>query len=116
MKCPHCQGDTSVKDSRPQADGTIKRRRVCRRGHTTTTWETTLNPTAHMNARARNKRHVKGWWEKMSAEDRRERRRFYDVRRHARKEAKATGEDVEAIYERWGVSTPPEAKQWKAAA
>lgn len=117
MKCPHCHRDTSVRDSRPQADGTIRRRRVCRVGHVTTTWESHLNPIAHLNARARNKRHVKSWWENMSPAEKAERQKFYRVRSMARKEAKAKGVPVEQVYEQWGVSSPPAARmEWKAAA
>lgn len=117
MKCPHCHRDTQVKDSRPQSDGSIRRRRSCRAGHITITWETALNPTSHLNARARNKRHVKKWWDSMSPEEQAERRKFYRVRNMARKEAKATGVPVETIFEQWGVTVPPAARtEWKAAA
>jgi hypothetical protein len=117
MKCPHCQRDTFVKDSRPQADGSVRRRRVCRKGHVTTTWETALNPRTHLNFQARNKRHVKKWWESMTPEERAERQKFYRIRHMARKEAKATGQPLEALYERWGVSSPPTPRmEWKAAA
>jgi hypothetical protein len=34
-----------------------------------------------------------------------ERQKRIQVRKHARKEAAATGEDVEAVYARWGVPT-----------
>lgn len=30
MKCPHCQGETDVKDSRRNEENVIRRRRVCR--------------------------------------------------------------------------------------
>lgn len=117
MICPHCQGKTSVKDSRPQADGSIKRRRTCRRGHITVTWETALNPVTHLKFQAKNKRHVRKWWDSMSPEERAERHKFYRLRSMARKEAKATGQAVEALYEQWGVSTPPAPRmEWKAAA
>ena len=117
MICPHCQGKTSVKDSREMDDGLVRRRRVCRRGHVTITWESHLNPTAHLKARARNKKHVKGWWSRMSKEERAERHKFYRIRHMARKEAKATGQPVEAIFELWGVSSPPATRmEFKAAA
>lgn len=40
MKCPKCNNKTETKDSRLQADNTIRRRRVCRVcGHTVRTTE-----------------------------------------------------------------------------
>ncbi len=40
MKCPKCNNKTETKDSRLQADNTIRRRRVCRVcGHTIRTTE-----------------------------------------------------------------------------
>ena len=30
MKCPHCDGETDVKDSRRSETNTVRRRRVCR--------------------------------------------------------------------------------------
>jgi transcriptional regulator NrdR family protein len=40
MKCPRCQSDTSVKDTRPDKANTVRRRRVCEKcNHTFYTFE-----------------------------------------------------------------------------
>lgn len=104
MICPHCHGKTSVKDSREVNGGLVRRRRACRKGHITITWESHLNPAAHLNARARNKRHVRNWWEKLGEDQRAEKRKYYRLRTQARKEAAVTGKPVEEIYQRWGVA------------
>jgi len=104
MICPHCQGKTSVKDTREMENGLVRRRRVCRRGHITTTWESHLNPLTHLKARERNKRHVKNWWERLDEQERAEKRKRYRMRTQARKEAAVTGLPVEQILQQWGVA------------
>ncbi len=47
--CPHCQGETDVKETR-QLGGYVRRRRRCHKcGHKITTFETIGEPTAHFS-------------------------------------------------------------------
>lgn len=96
MMCPVCQSDTSVKDSRLQANGTVKRRRVCESGHKFNTWEGTSDATRVIEARRRAK---KAYRERNPDRDRLDR-----LRREARAEAKEAGVPVEIIFQRWGVA------------
>jgi transcriptional regulator NrdR family protein len=103
MMCPVCQSDTSVKDSRLQENGSIKRRRVCVAGHSFSTWETTARPDAWEKRR-------EGWraWaakqKQTDPEAMRARWRRSKRRQMARAEAAATGRPVEAIYQAWGIA------------
>lgn len=101
MKCPRCQSDTSVKDSRPTEENTIRRRRVCDGcGYRFNTYEMTKN-----FARNRQKHlEYKDRWRKNNPEKLREQRKRDELRRSARREAKATGTPVEQIYAQWGVA------------
>ena len=103
MMCPVCQSDTSVKDSRPQENGTIKRRRVCASGHKMTTWESTVPPDAILRKRATYNTYKAKWIER-NPELHKQHQRRGRLRRQARMEAKQTGEPVEVIYQRWGVA------------
>lgn len=102
MMCPVCSASTSVKDSRPTEDGTIKRRRVCEGGHKFITWESTVDPAVTLRRRrakaANQKRYLQA-----NPEISRANMRRYRLRKSAKAEAKATGTPVEKLYERWGV-------------
>jgi transcriptional regulator NrdR family protein len=103
MKCPHCQRDTFVKDSRPSEDGIIRRRRVCENGHRFMTFESTVNPIVTLRQRRakadRQKRYIAA-----NREVSRENQRRYRLRQSARAEAQATGMPVETIYAQWGIA------------
>lgn len=104
MMCPVCGLDTAVKDTRSPSPSVIKRRRVCGKGHKTTTFETTVNPTADLRRREARSKLERAWREHLGKEEnaRRDRRKY--MRKLARAEAREAGEPVEIIYQRWGVA------------
>lgn len=104
MKCPRCQSDSRVKNSRETDGGMTRRRRVCENGHRFTTWESHLNPADTLKARERSRRRVRKWRERLGADERAEKNRRYRLRRQARQEAQETGLPVETIYQQWGVA------------
>ncbi|WP_201829613.1 hypothetical protein [Microvirga zambiensis] len=89
-----------MKDTRLQADGTIRRRRVCESGHKFSTWETMTNVMALIESRRKS---VRAWKarnpEKVKALNHRRKRR-----QEARNESVATGRPIEEIYQLWGVA------------
>jgi transcriptional regulator NrdR family protein len=104
MKCPRCQFDTRVRDSRPTDQNTVKRRRVCDGcGFKFHTFETTVNPDQALRRRQKFNEYMRAWKarnpEKVKALNHRRKRR-----QEARKEAAALGVPVETIYAQWGVA------------
>lgn len=94
MRCPACNGDTTVVDSRLVPDGQRRRRECTACGERFTTRETTVAPRAPVAPPRRKSARPPA--------DPREKRRRERLRRDARAEAAETGEDVAAIYARWG--------------
>ena len=89
-----------VVDSRPQEDGSIKRRRVCRNGHRFNTWETTENllRLRENKRKALVEHRARRTPEEIKAQSKRD-----HTRRIAREEAKKLGVDVAEIYRKYGV-------------
>jgi hypothetical protein len=70
----------------------------------TTTWESNVDPSSHLKARKQNRGYVKGWWDKLSDDERHQKQKRYRLRSQARKEAEATGKPVQEIFQQWGVA------------
>lgn len=98
MNCAKCGAPTSVIDSRLTSDNFMRRRRQCDGcGERVTTWESTRKPSAALWARKNGTAAVARW--RTANPEKAERLRLRDG---ARREAARTGEDVGAIYRRWG--------------
>lgn len=95
MICARCKADSQVLDSRPTAEGAIRRRRQCANGHRFTTWESRQRP----DTRDRAAYHAARYAAKPP-----EAKQRASLRAKARAEAKRTGEPAEAIYQRWDVA------------
>ncbi|KTS30892.1 hypothetical protein NS228_06030 [Methylobacterium indicum] len=110
MICPRCKADTKVVDSRPEAGGTvIRRRRICTDatcGHRFTTTESTLDVAARRKrAAAATAEYRKADPERARAQDAR-RHKARSLRAQAKAEAAETGEPLAKILARWGLSPP----------
>jgi hypothetical protein len=125
MKCPECAADTYVQDTRGQPDHQW-RRRVCtgpaRHVFTTTEIAGLPRDVARLDAElAETKARLAAIEPKTDIAKARRRRQYENAkardmdnlrekwgrsrrRREARREAAETGEPVDAIYARWGVS------------
>ena len=104
MNCPHCGGETTVRDSRPAPNNTFRRRRKCiacqRR---VTTYESTVNPQTLLKFRASESARQKRWRE--ADPQRHERLKAYNrLYQQVRREAAATGETHDQVRARWGVT------------
>ncbi len=105
MICPRCRSsETRVADSRPEAEGSvIRRRRICEApgcGYRFRTYESTFDPTKE---RARKRRALTGW-RAADPERARELDRRRNRRREARQEAARQGRPIEEVYREWGVA------------
>jgi hypothetical protein len=98
MRCPRCDTESQVLDSRLTAENFTRRRRVCGNGHRFTTWETSFAPSAQRWAKKNGTAAVAKW--RAANPDKARRLR---LREEARREARRTLEPVEAIYARWNV-------------
>lgn len=109
MRCPKCNSVTAVSHSNMQ-NGAQYRKRYCTSlecRHAFSTWETTTSPTARVRKPPGQFLAGKRAYMKRvrAADPERHKKNVarWKVRRLARAEAAATGEDVRAIYERLGV-------------
>jgi len=108
MKCPACgHQKTFVADaSRDFGTSSTYRTRQCRAcTHTWFTREVIHQGPLPGHIRIRYRPRTGGPKPARPALTGEERKYRFLLRREARKEAEKTGEDVEAIYQRWGVST-----------
>lgn len=102
MRCKYCDSDTRVVVTRQPEPDIIRRNRTCSNGHKFVTWESLHDPRVIKGERARKNRNQKNWL-KNNPEKAKSLWKRSRMREQARKEAKETGEDVNAIYERYGV-------------
>ncbi len=104
MLCPRCLAATSVKDSRPQENGTTRRRRICENGHKFSTWESTVDPAPALRRLEEARKRAARRWAAMTPEQRLADRRRRESRSEARKQASEERVPPEAIYARWGLT------------
>ena len=110
LACPHCQGPLIQRLIMHRAYGTYRRYlcRSCGKGHTirTESPETTVDVLAKANAMLRKQAEtIRALRERLETPQlHRAKLARWKLRRQARQEAAATGEDVKAIYRRWGVT------------
>lgn len=101
MKCPHCQEETRVLDSRPHTAGEhqyVKRKRVCPNNHYTVTYETTFRPGPIRNAQDR-KEYFRQRYQQLTPE----KRLLMKQRKAARDEAKKRSCHPSVVYKEWGI-------------
>lgn len=102
MNCPKCDSHTGVMDTRLRGD-IIRRRRLCESGHRFVTYESTIDPSMILRQRATRAKAEKRRWEAKTPAERQAIKHREHMRASARREAQETGEDVNAIYKRYGV-------------
>lgn len=101
MRCPNCQGETLVTDSRDAPENTLRRRRECVAcSHRFTTYESTVQVAKRRQADRKAKRAA---YRVLSADERRAAIKRREIRKAARTEAETTGVPVQDLYRRWGV-------------
>lgn len=103
MRCPHCHLDSAVVDSRLQANGTIRRRRVCPGQHRFWTWESTIDPVAALERRRKRALLEKARRDSQPRDVRAAEEHRKYLRKQARQEARQSGVPVEVLYGQFGV-------------
>lgn len=103
MRCVRCEAETAVLDSRAAAMNTIRRRRECTAcGHRFTTYESTVSPARALKQISGQAERSRRWYLNLSPEVREARAKRINLRAAARAEAKATGEPVASVFNRYG--------------